>query len=61
MGTCSSFKMYLTCNVCLQAAVMDLVDSDKQGGLTVPVWVTYRDLLTKTGTRVKQPVYTMIE
>ncbi|XP_030297364.1 fucose mutarotase isoform X1 [Sparus aurata] len=33
------------------AAVMDLVDSDKRRGLAVPVWVTYSDLLTETGTR----------
>ncbi|XP_036979294.1 fucose mutarotase [Acanthopagrus latus] len=31
------------------AAVMDLVDSDRQRGVAVPVWYTYRDLLTETG------------
>ncbi|XP_019945689.1 fucose mutarotase [Paralichthys olivaceus] len=33
------------------AAVMDLVDSDKQKGLPVPVWDTYKDLLDKAGSQ----------
>ncbi|KAF3708282.1 Fucose mutarotase [Channa argus] len=33
------------------AAVMDLVDSDKQRGLTVPVWDTYTQLLDHVGTQ----------
>ena len=40
---------------------MDLVDSDRQRGVAVPVWYTYRDLLTETGAPVKQPVHAMIE
>uniref|UniRef100_A0A3Q3WY96 Fucose mutarotase n=1 Tax=Mola mola TaxID=94237 RepID=A0A3Q3WY96_MOLML len=31
------------------AAVMDLVDSDKQRGLPVPVWDTYTQLLSEAG------------
>lgn len=40
--------------VCLQAAVMDLVDSDKQRGLAVPVWNTYSGLLFEAGVEVTQ-------
>ncbi|XP_077310978.1 fucose mutarotase isoform X4 [Lithobates pipiens] len=32
-----------------QAAVMDLVDSDKERGLKVPVWDEYKRLLCKAG------------
>ena len=45
----------------LQAAVMDLVDSDKQRGLPVPVWDTYQELLTEAGSGVKLPVHLIIE
>ncbi|XP_004555952.1 fucose mutarotase isoform X2 [Maylandia zebra] len=34
------------------AAVMDLVDSDKQRGLAVPVWDTYEQLLSQAGSQV---------
>lgn len=37
-----------------QAAVMDLVDSDKQKGLVVHVWDTYTHLLHQAGPQVKQ-------
>ncbi|XP_022060971.1 fucose mutarotase [Acanthochromis polyacanthus] len=33
------------------AAVMDLVDSDKQRCLAVPVWETYRELLSHAGSQ----------
>ncbi|XP_023145348.2 fucose mutarotase [Amphiprion ocellaris] len=33
------------------AAVMDLVDSDKQRCLAVPVWETYRELLNHAGSQ----------
>ncbi|XP_030011413.1 fucose mutarotase [Sphaeramia orbicularis] len=33
------------------AAVMDLVDSDKQKGLAVPVWDTYSQLLKQAGSQ----------
>ncbi|XP_030627814.1 fucose mutarotase isoform X2 [Chanos chanos] len=33
------------------AAVMDLVESDKQRGLKVPVWDTYSKLLTDAGSQ----------
>lgn len=35
-----------------QAAVMDLVKSDKQRGLVVPVWSCYSQLLTRAGSHV---------
>ncbi|KAL3972119.1 receptor-type tyrosine-protein phosphatase S [Sarotherodon galilaeus] len=34
------------------AAVMDLVDSDKQRCLAVPVWGTYEQLLSQAGSQV---------
>lgn len=45
----------------LQAAVMDLVDSDKQRALAVPVWDTYTLLLGQAGSQVSQPVHPMIK
>lgn len=40
-----------------QGAVMDLVDSDKQRCLAVPVWDTYTQLLDQAGTQVaKTPI-----
>lgn len=42
-------------NLFPQAAVMDLVDSDKCRGLSVPVWDTYMQLLDQAGCQVKQP------
>lgn len=44
-----------------QAAVMDLVDSDKQRGLAVPVWDTYEQLLRQAGSQVRQPVHPVIK
>lgn len=39
----------------LQAAVMDLVESDKQRGLAVPVWKTYEVLLRQSSPEVQLP------
>lgn len=39
----------------LQAAVMDLVESDKQRGLVIPVWKTYEVLLQKSCPGVQLP------
>lgn len=44
-----------------QAAVMDLVDSDKQRCLAVPVWDTYTQLLGQAGSQVQQPVHLTIK
>lgn len=38
-----------------QAAVMDLVESDKQRGLAVPVWKTYEVLLRQSCPEVQLP------
>lgn len=38
-----------------QAAVMDLVESDKQSGLAVPVWKTYEVLLRQSCPEVQLP------
>lgn len=38
-----------------QAAVMDLVESDKQRGLAVPVWNTYEVLLRQSCPEVQLP------
>lgn len=50
--------LWIICSVCAnllwQAAVMDLVDGDKQKGLAVPVWDTYTHLLHQFGSQVKQ-------
>lgn len=44
-----------------QAAVMDLVDSDKERNLQVPVWDTYTNLLSRAGSQVEQPAYPLIK
>lgn len=44
-----------------QAAVMDLVDSDKQRCLAVPVWDTYTQLLSQAGCQVKQSAHPLIK
>lgn len=44
-----------------QAAVMDLVDSDKQRCLAVPVWETYTVLLSQAGSQVRPPVHPVIQ
>lgn len=44
-----------------QAAVMDLVDSDKQRNLQVPVWDTYTSLLSRAGSQVEQPAHRLIK
>lgn len=36
---------------------MDLVDSDKQRCLNVPVWATYTQLLSQAGTKVGHHVH----
>lgn len=52
---------WISANVPPQAAVMDLVDSDKQRCLAVPVWDTYTQLLSQAGCQVKQSVHPLIK
>lgn len=40
-----------------QAAVMELVDSDKNRGLAVPVWDKYKQLLSQAGSQVNQHIW----
>lgn len=44
-------------NLHYQAAVMELVDSDKIKGLAVPVWDKYQQLLSQAGSQVNQHVF----
>lgn len=50
-ATCCLFN--LSVSLLLKAAVMDLVESDKQRCLAVPVWDTYTRLLGQAGCQVK--------
>lgn len=43
-------------NLHSQAAVMDLVESDKIRGLEVPVWDKYRQLLSQADSQVTQHI-----
>lgn len=43
-----------------QAAVMDLVDSDKERGLETPVWATYIHMLKQSGSQVVGPTHTCV-
>lgn len=38
--------------ILFQAAVMDLVDSDKESGLQTPVWTTYIQMIKQAGSQV---------
>lgn len=54
-GVCYIWSFIECVSVFPQAAVMDLVDSDKQRGLAVPVWDAYRHLLYQAGSPVRHP------
>lgn len=43
-------------NLHSQAAVMELVESDKIRGLEVPVWDEYKQLLSQAGSQVTQHI-----
>lgn len=52
-----SLNYWVFANLHSQAAVMELVDSDKMRGLAVPVWDEYKQLLSQAGSQVNQHIW----